>query len=81
MHCVINIMHYSIWASAVFYLLLLKSIGTAIDSIDAYLSQERIHWWQIDDPSHISSHILFVRPVNLDEGNIHSCYQYKVGKH
>ena len=48
--------------------------------IEEFLNNGNSTWWQIVDPSQSSSsgQLLYIQPVNLDEGHIHSCYQYKV---
>ena len=48
--------------------------------IEQFLNDSNSTWWQIIDtsPSSKPGQLLYIQPVNLDEGHIHSCYQYKV---
>ena len=48
--------------------------------IEKFLNDSNSTWWQIIDtsPSSKPGQLLYIQPVNLDEGHIHSCYQYKV---
>ena len=48
--------------------------------IEEFLNDNNSTWWQIIDtsPSSKPGQLLYIQPVNLDEGHIHSCYQYKV---
>lgn len=49
------------------------------DAIEVFLNEKHDDWWIVDQERDKTRKV-YIRSVDLDEGKIHSCYQYKVNK-
>lgn len=53
-----------------------RSSKLSNDSIELFLNEKHDDWWIVDQEKGRTRQV-FIRFVELDEGKIHSCYQYK----
>ena len=51
--------------------------STFNDEIEVFLNEKHDDWWIVDQERDKTRQV-YIRFVDLDEGKIHSCYQYKV---